>query len=527
MTYASERDKLTRYELNIVELDVDTSITTGGTEYLTDGHIPQGQNFWTCVNSIQWVPTRAAPAGGLGYFGEVVITCTDFDWPGGNGTYFGRLLANNPYYLNRAIKIHVGFYKRGDTFSFANFQERRYFIKKISGPDNNGKVKIYGTDVLSQLKESQVPKATYGNLAAALNSTDTVSTDIGDNTGFSASGGYALINDEIVAYSGVTGGDSITISARGQGGTTADSHDTDDPVRDIYQFNGNVVNCIRELIEDFTEIDHATYIPDTDWNTERDGPLSGETFDVWVTEPTDVSKVIDDLGKQSYTGVWWDDEAQEIKLQAIGPTLQNPTAWNDDANLLNTKATLKRDQRQIITQVWVYYNKLDQSKGNSADNYEDLYVYIDSAAETGLGQPNIKKLFGEYITTLATASKMASRLVSQNSKPVEFVVQVDAKDSDLDVGDALDLTTDMYQDTSGAPEPIRLRAVEKKKLDNARYQYKLVFSGTEIGSRYFDIAPNSIGDYDSETTENQDKYGWIADSSDQVGAGNDDPYLIT
>jgi len=54
-----------------------------------------------------------------------------------------------------------------------------------------------------------------------------------------------------------------------------------------------------------------------------------------------------------------------------------------------------------------------------------------------------------------------------------------------------------------------------------------VFSGTEIGSRYFVIAPNSIGDYNSETAENQSKYGWIADGSDQVGVGNDDPYIIS
>lgn len=526
MTYQTDRDALTRQSLNIVELDLDTKITAGAKEYLSDGTKPDGQMFWPCVNSIKWVPTRASASGGLGYFGEVVITCTDFNWPGGNGTYFGRLLANNEYYLNRAIKIHVGFFKRGDTFSFSNFQERRYFIKKISGPDLKGKVQIYGTDVLSQLKESQAPKATYGNLAGSLTDSATGSTDISDNTNFNASGGYAIINDEIVAYSGVTGGDSITISSRGQGGTTAAAHSAGDAVRDVYQNNGNVVNIIRDLIENYTEIDHASYIPDTDWDTERDGPLASETFDCWVKEPKSVDKIIHDLGSQAYTGVWWDDASQEIKLKAIGPTLTTNVSWNDAANILDHKASLTRDQRKIITQVWVYYNKINQANGNDADNFTDLYVYIDSDAETGLGQPNIKKVFGEYMTALASASKVASRLTAQNSKPIEAVFYVDAKDSDVEVGDPVDLTTDLLQDTSGDPLPIKLRVIEKALDKNNRYKYKMVFSGIEPGSRYCVIAPNSVNDYDSASQADKDKYGWIADSSDNLGAADDDPYLI-
>jgi len=526
MTYQTDRDALTRQSLNIVELDLDTKITDGGKEYLSDGTQPHGQMFWPCVNSIKWVPTRASATGGLGYFGEVVVTCTDFNWPGGNGTYFGRLLANNDYYLNRAIKIHVGFFKRGDTFSFSNFEERRYFIKKITGPDSKGKVQIFGTDVLSQLKESQAPKATYGNLAGSLTDSATGSTDIGDNTNFSASGGYAIINDEIVAYSGVTGGDSITISSRGQGGTTAAAHSAGDAVRDVYQNNGNVVDIIRDLIENYTEIDHATYLPDADWNTERDDPLASETFDCWVKEPKSVDKIIHDLGAQAYTGIWWDDAAQEIKLKAIRTNVIPASEWTDAANILDTKVTFKRDQRTIVTQVWVYYNKINQAKGNDAENFTDLYVYIDSAAETGLGQPNIKKVFGEYIAALASASKIASRIVKQNSKPIELSLHVDAKDSDVEVSDVIDLSTDLYQDTNGDPLPIKLRVIEKALDKQNRYKYKMIYSGITPGNRYGYIAPNSVADYDSATQDERNKYAFIADGSDKVGAADDLPYLI-
>lgn len=526
MTYDADRQALSRQELNIVELDFDTKITEGGTEYLCDGLVPNGQKFWPCVESIQWIPTRVSGSGGLGYFGEAVITCRDFNWPDGNGTYFGRLLASNPYYLNRILKIHVGFFERGDTFNFANFQERRYFVKKITGPDTKGRVKIEASDVLSQLKESTIPGVSAGNLNASITSSATGTINIQDNDGFSS--GYAIIDDEIVAYSGVSGADSIVITSRGQGGTTAEEHDADAPVRHIYQYSGNAVDCVRDIIENYSNIDHATYIPDADWDTERDTFLSSEDVDVWALEPTDIDEVIDKIGQQTYTSFWWQDDAQEIQVKAIGPPLTSVETWNDEDSILDTKVTIKRDQRKIITQVWVYYGKIDQSGNNSAENFEVIHINIDQDAEIGLGQPQIKKIFADYIPIAgsATASKIASRIVSQNSKPLEVTLQVDAKDSGRNVGDVVDLSTDLIQGTDGLPSTTKMRIIEKAQAANNRYNYKMVFSGIERGNRYFVIAPNGLPDYDSATQEQKDKYGWIADTGGKVGAADDDPYLI-
>lgn len=527
MTYDAGRQALSRQELVIVELGLDTTITEGGNEYLCDGLVPFGQKFWPCVTNVQWVPARAAEKGGLGYFGEVVISGVDFTHPDGNGTYFRRLIANNPYYLNRIVKVHVGFYEQGDTFNFANFQERRYFLKKIVGPDQNGKFKIEASDVLSQLKESTVPAATNGNLNASLTVSATGTVNIQDNTGFTASG-YAIIDDEIVSYSSLSGADSIVISARGQGGTTAEDHDADAPVRQVYQSSANCVDEIRTLIETYTDVDHATYIPDTAWNTERDTYLISETVELWITEPTPVDEVIDKIGQHVYLDVWWQDDAQEIRLKAIGPTVTSAEQWNDSAHILDEKVTIKRDQRKIVTQVWVYYGKLNQADNSDASNFEFLYIGIDQDAETGLGQSNIQKVFADFIPAggSATASKIASRIIAQNSNPLEITLQVDAKDSAINVGDHIDLSTDLLQGTDGLAATTKMRVIEKAQAANNRYMYKMVFSGVEQGNRYFVIAPNGLTDYDSATQEQKDKYGWVADGSGFVGAADDDPYLI-
>lgn len=528
MSYADSLSKLSREPLNIIEFGFDTAITSGGYERVCDGNVPPDQLFWPCVESIEWVPTRTNLSGGLGYLGEIVVKCKDFLWPSGAGTYFGRLLANNQYYLNRQLKVFVGYYSAGETFDFANFQERRYLIKKITGPDHNGYVKIHAADIISQLQESQAPAVSYGNLSATLTDSYTGVINIGNNEGFSASGGKCYIEDELCAYSGIVSTDQITLSARGEGGTEAAAHDLDDPVRVAYHYSGNAVDCVRDLIENFSEIDHASYIPDADWNSERDNFLSSENVELWITEPTELNKLIDKIGKQTFTNIWWDDAAQEIKLKAIGPTLTSSISWNDSENILAEKVSIKRDQRQIVTQVWIYYGKRDQSKGDDADNYESLYVKVDAAAETGLGQPKIKKIFADFLPSTggATASKIASRIISQHSKPIEITLFVDAKDSAVDVGDPVDITTDLYQGIDGLPEPIKLRVIEKAQAENSRYKYRFSYSGVEVGSRYFVIAPNDVPDYDSATDEQKAKYGWIADATDNVGAADDDPYLI-
>ena len=101
MSYSAGAVKVTRQSLNIVRLDLDTLISGGSYEYICDGiSPPNSPPIYSCVKSIEWIPQRTAVEGGLGYLGEVTITAMDFSWPSGAGTFFGRLLANNPYFLN-------------------------------------------------------------------------------------------------------------------------------------------------------------------------------------------------------------------------------------------------------------------------------------------------------------------------------------------------------------------------------------------------------------------------------------------
>jgi hypothetical protein len=522
LSYSNSIRQLSRRQTNLIRLGMDNV-----DYWLCDGEPPTDQYYYACVNNIDWIPSRATIDGGLGYFGEIVLTCKDFN-TGSAGTFFGKMLASNTYYLNRLLDIYVGYYERGDTFSLANFQKRTYFLKRIDGPDQNGNVKIYASDIISRLKESEVPAATNGHLSVSITDSTTGTINITDNTGFSAGGGYAIIEDEIVSYTGVSGSDSITGVVRAQGGTDAEAHDANSPARNIYtNLSTNVVDAIRDLIEDFTDIDHATYLPDADWNTQRDNYLASEDVDLWVIEPTPVSEVIDKLAEDYFINVWWDDANQEIKLKAIGPQLESIVTWTDEANLLNTKINVKRDQKKVLTEVLYFFGKINQAEGDDAKNFDSVYVNNRASIETALGEKRTKKIFSFAVPTsgTSTASKVSGRLIDQNEVPLELTCYVDAIDSGVDIGDAVSIETDLIQDKNGARQATIMRVIEKAQKENNRYFYKLIKTGQEIIDRYGAITPNTMGEYVAESDINKSNYAFISDNDPDMSNG-DNPYLI-
>jgi len=526
LSYSDDIAKVSRSLTYIVKIGLTEPDTENAQCYVTEGEIPPTEGYHACINRVEWIPARATVEGGLGYLGEVSISLSDFKY-GARGTYFGKMIGKNPYYLNRMLEIYVGYYQHGDTFNLSNFQKRTYFLKRIDGPDDKGNVKIQAADVLSRLNESEIPAATYGELSGSLAAAATGTINITDNTGFAAGAGYAIIGDEVVSYSATSGADSIIIDGRGQAGTTDEDHDAADPVRFVYQNSGNAVDVIRDIIEDYTDIDHASYIPDTDWNSERDNKLLSEDVDLWVIEPTKVKDIVDKLANQSYSNLWWDDAAQEIKFQALGPTLTGTVTWTDDENILDGKATIKRDQRSILTAVWVFFGKNDKTSGDDAKNFDSVYIKIDSVIEANLGEEKVKKIYADSLpdTSTATASKISNRLISQNKEPIVFTCYVDAKDSAVNVGDAVTIDTDLIQDFEGYNKPVIMRVIEKAQKKNNQYFYKLVKTGQEVTDRYAIIGPDTLGAYTAESESSRNNYGFIANNSNLMSNG-DDPYLI-
>lgn len=513
MSYLSAAENLARRPLTVVQLSLDNIISDAGSERFCDGNVPLGSMFEPCLDSVSYNPSKITEAG-LGYRSSVTVTFQDFPHPSGRGTYFGRLIGGNPYYIDRQLVIYRGF--EHAPFSLINMKKSLYFIKKIDGPDERGKVRITAADVLTKLDGEQAlwPPATFGSLATALNATYTGSVNIGNNANIEAST-YVMIDSEICSVSAITSTTSITISARGLYGTTAAAHDAGAPVRIVgASIGGNVVDRIYSLIDIGSPIDVATYINLTEWNYQRDNYLSLQTIYGITKEPTPVKDIISDICKQFNIAIWWDDEAQLIRLKALGPTLGTPTKITRDQHILNTGHSVTRDQSKAVSQVWVYFNKRDHSKGDDAENYASLYVYQDPSIEgaAGLGQPMIEKIMASQLpsTGLATASKIASRISSQRKAgSLECKFRLDIRDASLSVGDGVEITTDLIQGIDGENVPTNFMVTERDRKATW-VEYTAIATGIEVGNRYGAICANSMTDYTSATTAQRNQYAFIA-----------------
>lgn len=529
MTYETDAARIDRKPLTVVSLLLDNTFDGTGFERFSDSSVPLGETFEPCVERINYSPTKITEAG-LGYRCTVNVTFQDFAHPDGKGTYFGRLIGMNPYYIDRRLLIDRGF--DHFPFSFDNMKRGLYFIKKIEGPDENGKVRITAADILTKLDGDQAvwPPVTYGNLAASLSSSATGSINIGDNTNFGASG-HAIIDSEIVSYSALTGGTSITISARGRFGTEAVAHDAGAPVRMVATDTAtNVVDKIYNLINYASPIDAATYINQSDWDDERDAYLASDIVYGVVTEPTAVKDTITQLCKQFNIAVWWDDEEQYIKIKAIGPTIGAPVHINNKNHILNVGHSISRDQSKALSQVWVYYAKMDHSAGNSAENFQYIYAYQDSGieGEDGLGQPSIEKIQADFIPASGTssASKTATRRASQRKTGViECKFRLDVRDATLKVGDGVQITSDLIQGADGEPATALYMVTERAREDTY-VSYSAIAIGVEVGSRYGYVAPNSTANYTSATDAQRARYTWIASATTGELSNGDSAYLM-
>lgn len=521
--------------MTIVKLELDNTISPGGAEYHCSGRSPLGQRFYSSIldNGIDPVPTKMQPGEGLPFSGSVRITMENFAF-GGRGTYFGRLIAANEYYLDKPLKIYTGFYD-GQTFDWANFKEKLYFIKRIDGPDSNGRVTITADDILTLLDDdqAQITTAPDAKLVSNLSAITAGTINITDNTHFSATGGTCQINSEFIDYAGLSGSDSIVITGRARFGSSASAHNADDAVIPCYSYtNENVVSVIYSLIDLYSPIDASTYIPLSEWNDQRDSYLIGDNVTGVIPAGKKIKKKINQLCSQTSVSVWWDDEQQLVKLRAIGPTITPVLQIKSDENILNVGENNKRDPSKAVNTIIAYYGRKDFSTGEeSPENYSRVYGSPDAESTLGFGKSKIETIYCSDIPVSGTSvvNKMIARRFSQRRKGInEYFFRLDVKAATISVGDEVQVLSDTLEDVDGNPTLLSYLITEKDQLSPTVYQYTAQATGFLTTGPYRVIAPNSMAGvtYASATQEQRLTYAFVADDVTQQFSNGNDPHLI-
>lgn len=529
--------------LRLVLSDADADAFNASSGSPGDIHIP-------CIDSISIAPEKITPGKGLGYRGKVTISCIDFPHhdinvdpyvgtrtytPTEQGSFFGKLLARNKHYVNRPIMIRHYFHGGGRS-SADRYREAYYILDKIEGPDARGKVTITAKDplILAEAAKAQCPVASTGTLSAALASGTTSTFDLNSGEGADyPTGAHILrINDELISITSRSS-DTFTIASRGYGGTTADDHEQDDTVQLCYVADGTSASrvdlVIAELLQDYASMPSA-YISAATWATEAGTWASGYYLESIISEPTSVAQLLSEICVETNSILWWSPSEKLIKWETQTPDysiLQSLT----DRDLVDGSVTVKRLERDRISQVLFYSDVRNWTESREPKNYKALQVRIDSTGESddAYQSPSVKKIYARWLQSPSLTGEVASRYLSRFKNPPEQVTtEIDLKDIETIItGDHVLMTTDRMQDMYGAANSTEMQVLsiqhdtrrERLKIEAMRFRYD--------AQRYCSVGPTGLLDYTSESGPNKLLYGFVVDSATYQMSNGDDPYLIT
>lgn len=370
-----------------------------------------------CIPSItNWSVSPAIISLGedLGLRAEMRVTFKDHPWsdtgPGGDkyladraydpftlGTYWGKWRARVQYLRSKAIRLIVGY--EGQTL--AEMETRHFIVESFDGPTPDGTFTIIGKDPLKLLDgdRAQAPLPNNGFLVADITDVDTTLTlspaSIG-NAEYPASGYLNIGGGEIVSFT--RSADVITITARGQLGTTAQAHQAQDRAQVVLRYDGDdPADIIYDLMVNYAGLD-AGYIDLADWQVETSNFLR-RVYSATIGDPESIKKLIVEIIQQAALSIWWDDIGQKIRLRVLRAIETDVEVLGPDTIQRGSFRTMEQPDKRV-SQVWIYYGQRNPlQRLEDLDNFRSLAVSADLDAETNYGSAAIRKLYSRWIAS--------------------------------------------------------------------------------------------------------------------------------
>lgn len=498
------------------------------------------------IQDVDITPARLEPGKGLGLRASVVVTFRDhpssdrgddpyvsqraYD-PAQRGTYWGKLLARNPYYQGRIMRVRTGYI--GSTFSLSDFETRTYVIESIDGPDASGRVRITGKDLLKLADDdrAQAPRQSTGKLAGDINAAVTSATLAPAGIGNSeyAASGWAIIGSEIVSFTRVA--DALTIT-RAQYGTVAAAHSTNDVVQQCLRYNDQTVpDVVKDLLTTYASV-ALGYLDYAAWVTEFTTWLANLRVSTLIPKPVGVNTLLAELSEQGTGYFWWDERASLVRGKVLHPVQGQPTVSLDDsANIIADSLTVKHAPAARLSQVWVLFGQMVPTEAlDKPSNYQGAVVSYDLSAEGAeqYGDKRVKKIYSRWLPSTAgsQAALVAARLLARyRDVPFTIALKLDAKDSSLWTGDDAQLTTRAIQNPDGSSPTINAQVLEVREVEAGTvYAYELINSF--FAGRYAFITPDAQPAYPVATEPQRSRYGFICNDAGKMADGSDGYKII-
>ncbi len=502
-----------------------------------------------CLQSASFVSTKIDPARSFGQRGSVQVTIQDFPWadrdvdkyvdtrsynPEEQGSYIGKMLARNPYYQNREMRIYTGYLDDDGSIDLDKFEVNTYLLDKIAGPDGSRKAIFYGIEPLrlADDEKAQVPPKSGGTINADINDTDTtvtlLPTGIGDIE--YPLFGTASMDEEMVNFSRV--GDVVTLNLRGALTTIAGSHTAGSTlqVSKVYD-DVPISDILYELLTTYATVP-ASYIDKAQWDDECATWLSGHLLNRVLAVPTGVNVLINELIATCLFYIWWEPSTAKIPFRAIRPEdpAQSLRSLTDFSSFVADSIAITETPETRISQVWVHYAQRNPLlKTDELRNYAIVPVFEDSAAASAVeyGETRVLRILCPWFSpeNASQATVLGARLLARyRDNPRLFKFDLDAKDAVLRVGDVVQVTSKSLQDIYGAPITTLMQVLKRtEKKEGHLFSYEL--SDTFFAGRYAFIMEDSTPDYLAATEAQRNKGCFICLDTGLMPNG-DDGYKI-
>lgn len=429
------------------------------------------------------------------------------------GSYWGKWRARNVNYSGRPVRIIQGYVDGGD---FVPVRTRSYVMDEFVGPDANGTVTIKVKDILSLAdnKKALAPVTSRGYLGAPMDQfhTDFTILPVGIGDAEYPLSGHLTIGSEIMSFT--RSGDVFYVT-RGQAGTAAASHNTNDTAQLNYEvWMSRADSVIQDLLLNYANI-NPDFIDVAEWSAEFGRWGSKMLLSTMICKPTNVTDLLAEISQLGVT-IWWDEIDQKVRVKLNRPPEEDDLRdWSDGANIISISREDNDDERATRIEMWTV--QIDPTKGTAADNFLRGYITVGVDEES----PN---MFGQSITQtirsrwlnhgdLAFTRIATQRLYNRFRRaPVTYTVTVDAKD-DPKLTDVVRLDTYVAQDETGASAPVLTQVFSKsEKRNGSTVTAKLqIFQYDE---RYGRIAENSRPRYNVSTELQKQRGVYFSDGGE-------------
>lgn len=383
------------------------------------------------------------------------------------GTFWSKWRARNQYYIGRVIRYKSGFIDA--TGAVVDVVTRTYFITGFDGPDASGAVGMTAKDILSQFAndKAKVPAASNGKLLADLTNVATTLTldPVGISSEYPASGAIR-VGSEIMTYTKGSG-DTLNLT-RAQYGSALGTGKAGDVVQLCAVYTAQApATILADLLTTYAGIP-AGYLDTAQWNQEQTDYLP-RLYGTVISEPTGVQEIIAEMCEQMYFYLIWDEREAKLKLRAIRPA-QDDTIYSlsDFGNFQADSVTLRDLNDQLVTQVWVYYGLINYAA--SAKEEKNYAVREIIATDEGLPEKNdfekIKKIYCRWIpsTNGAAAVDLGEKMIARyGAAPRQVAFTLAGKDSDIWIGDFLQVSHRLSVDATGAPRPLNIQVMSAQE----------------------------------------------------------------